>query len=201
MKAIEWIWGALVTILVALVYLFWPGLDNGQLKEKVLEINKSAREEKRKQTEIRNRMESRNLEQKGRQDKARKLSDRLNKLPVILFLILICSASGLAENLCTAENIIPDDYESLLEYYREMSEIAVEYKSLYEEAEKSLSEAQVDIQAMMESNDRLQELIKTQQTIIDQLLKRKDISLETGLNFVPLDPLRSGIIIGIEWSF
>ena len=84
----------------------------------------------------------------------------------------------------------PKEYDQLLEDYRDMYDIAQKYKKLYEEAEKDVTEykklynqAEADVEEyrqfyesaeennrkLIDSNNRLQDLIDTQKQMIDDI--------------------------------
>lgn len=116
----------------------------------------------------------------------------------------------------------PKDYDQLLEDYKDMYDIAQKYKQLYEEAERDVTEykklynqAEDDVEeyrslyksaeennkALIDSNNRLQDLIDTQKNMIDDILNKKNIGIITGVNVVPANPENSGIILGFDFQF
>ncbi|MBO8126228.1 MAG: hypothetical protein H0Z38_03215 [Firmicutes bacterium] len=112
--------------------------------------------------------------QEKRTKKSKWLSEWLDRLPVIVFVILIGCAFPITVLAETSE--IPSDYDQLLQYYREMSQIAAEYKKLYEEAEK-------DVSRLIESNKNLQKLVQEQQKIIESLFKKDRLAISAGVTF------------------
>jgi len=116
----------------------------------------------------------------------------------------------------------PKEYDQLLEDYRDMYDIAQKYKKLYEEAEKDVTEykklynqAEADVEEyrqfyesaeennrkLIDSNNRLQDLIDTQKQMIDDILNKKNIGIITGVNVVPANIKNSGIILGFDFQF
>lgn len=116
----------------------------------------------------------------------------------------------------------PKEYDQLLEDYRDMYDIAQKYKQLYEEAERDVTEykelynqAEVDVEEyrqlyksaeesnrkLIDSNNRLQDLINTQKDMIDDILNKKNIGIITGVNVVPSNIENSGIIFGFDFQF
>ncbi|TDO92374.1 hypothetical protein DFR79_106187 [Halanaerobium saccharolyticum] len=116
----------------------------------------------------------------------------------------------------------PKEYDQLLEDYRDMYDIAQKYKKLYEEAEKDVTEykklynqAEADVEEyrqfyesaeennrkLIDSNNRLQDLIDTQKDMIDDILNKKEIGIITGVNVVPANIKNSGIILGFDFQF
>ena len=128
----------------------------------------------------------------------------------------------IAVNVNAQELDPPKEYDQLLEDYRDMYDIAQKYKKLYEEAEKDVTEykklynqAEADVEEyrqlyksaeennrkLIDSNNRLQDLIDTQKNMIDDILNKKDIGIITGVNVVPANIENSGIIVGFDFKF
>ena len=116
----------------------------------------------------------------------------------------------------------PKEYDQLLKDYRDMYDIAQKYKQLYEEAERDVTEykklynqAEADVEEyrqlyksaeennrkLIDSNNRLQDLIDTQKQMIDDILNKKNIGIITGVNVVPADIKNSGVILGFDFRF
>jgi predicted nuclease with TOPRIM domain len=116
----------------------------------------------------------------------------------------------------------PKEYDQLLKDYRDMYDIAQKYKQLYEEAERDVTEykklynqAEADVEEyrqlyksaeennrkLIDSNNRLQDLIDTQKQMIDDILNKKNIGIITGVNVVPANIENSGIILGFDFQF
>jgi len=116
----------------------------------------------------------------------------------------------------------PKEYDQLLEDYRDMYDIAQKYKKLYEEAEKDITkyqklynQAEADVEEyrqlyktaeennrkLIDSNNRLQDLIDTQKQMIDDILNKKNIGIITGVNVVPANIENSGVILGFDFQF
>jgi len=114
---------------------------------------------------------------------------------------------------------IPDDREVLEEEYKKMAQIAQKYKELYEKSnnnfqklESKYNETQQNLEEYkelyedqklqteraLESNSRWQGLFETQSEIIDGLLNKKDISINTGVGVNLANPEESLIMLGFE---
>ena len=185
----NWITGAFAIIFSVLAYVFFTRRDNSKLKEKINEVKAEAKVEEEKVKKIEKRIEN-------RKEEAKDLADRLKKhFRVFIIVCLLASVSIVGITIPTIENlIIPDTYSELLIAYKDIAEIAIGYQKLYTEAE-------ADNQALMEVVKNLQSLMKVQQDIINELLKRNRFGLFTGLNLVPLHPDYSGITAGITFEF
>ena len=128
----------------------------------------------------------------------------------------------IAVNVNAQELDPPEEYDQLLEDYRDMYDIAQKYKQLYEEAERDVTEykklynqAEADVEEyrqlyksaeennrkLIDSNNRLQDLIDTQKQMIDDILNKKNIGIITGVNVVPANIENSGVILGFDFQF
>ena len=184
----NWILGALGIIFAFVAYAFFNRRDP-LIKEKVGEVKTQAKVEEEKVKKIEKRIET-------RREEAKTLAERLkNKFNIF---IIVCLVFGLSIGVIatdTIENLkIPTTYEELLVEYKDMADIAIGYQRLYNEAE-------ADNQALMEVVKNLQSLLKIQQDIINELLKKNRFGLFTGLNLVPLHPDYSGITAGVTFEF
>jgi len=188
-KILNWIIGALAIVFSVLVYVFFTRRDNGKLKEKINEVKAEAKVEEDKVKKIEKRIEN-------RREEANNLAERLKKhfnIFIIVCIVFCLSIGAIATD--TIENLkIPDTYNELVVAYKDMASIAVGYQKLYTEAE-------ADNQALMEVVKNLQSLMKVQQDIINELLKKNRFGLLTGINLVPLHPTYSGIMAGITFEF
>ena len=187
-KIWNWIIGALGVVFAFIAYMFFNRKDP-LIKAKVKEVKTQAKAEEEKVKKIEKRIEK-------RKERAKTLADRLkNKFNIflIIFIMFCFSIGAVATN--TIENLkIPDTYEELVVEYKDMADIAIGYQRLYQEAE-------ADNQALMETVKNLQSLLKIQQDIIDELLKRNRFGLFTGVNVVPFHPDYSGIMAGVTFEF
>ena len=133
---------------------------------------------------------------KNREERLKKhkeLQDRMNRFFGIFLIFAILSVAVLAGE--PPPNLyIPDNYEELVEMYKEAVMIAIEYQQLYLEAEQ-------DIEVLVRSNENLQKLIEAQREIIEELLKRKGFGIITGLNITPANLENTGILLGVEYEF
>ena len=188
-KIWNWILATLGVVFAFIVYAFFNRRDNSFIKEKVKEVKTQAKVEEEKVKKIEKRIEK-------RREEAETLAERLkNKFNImlIIFIVFCFSIGAVATN--TIENLkIPDTYEELVAEYKDMADIAIGYQRLYTEAE-------ADNQALMETVKNLQSLLKIQQDIIDELLKKNNFGLFAGVNVVPFHPDYSGIMAGVTFEF
>ena len=191
-KLLSKIWWLVAFALTAFAYGFATRKSNKEMKEAIDKVDSQAKKEKQKVDEVKE-----NIKDRGKKDK--ELSKKLNK-HFDIFIILILSLSiltipVLAETPDINNLKIPDSYDKLVPKYRDMALIAIEYQQLYREAE-------ADNKELIKSNENMQQLIKTQQEIIDKLLKKDgSIGVFTGINYTPVKPLNSGVIIGVNKQF
>ena len=188
-KIWNWIGVALGIIFSVVVYIFFTRWDNSVLKAKIDEVKKEAKIEEEKVKKIEKEIET-------RKEEAKTLAERLkNKFNIFLIICIVFCFSIGAVATNTIENLkIPATYEELVIEYKDMADIAIGYQKLYQESE-------ADNQALMETIKNLQLLLKTQQDIIDELLKKNRFGLFTGLNIVPFHPDYSGVMAGITFEF
>ena len=185
----NWIKVALGIVFSVLVYTFFTRRNNVELKKKIDEVKKTAKIEEEKVKKIEKKI-------KNRKKEAASLAERLKKhfnIIIIICLMFCLSVGGRATN--TIENLkTPETYQELVVQYKDMASVAIGYQRLYNEAE-------VDNQALIESIKNLQLLLKTQQDIIDELLKKNRFSVLTGVSYIPMHPSYSGIIAGVTFEF
>ncbi len=188
-KIWDWVKVALGIVFSVIVYVFFTRRDNSKLKEKIEEVKIEAKKQKVIVKEIEKRMES-------RKEKAKTLAERLKKHFNILIVFCIVFSLGIVgvTSPTIDKLIVPDTYSELVIAYEDMAEIAIAYQELYNKAE-------ADNQTLLEVTKNLQALIKTQQEIIDKLLKRNSLGIFAGVNYVPLNPSYSGIIGGVTFEF
>ena len=185
----NWIIGALGIIFAFVVYAFFNQRDKSFIKGKVEEVKTQAKAEEEKVKKIEKKIEN-------REEEAKKLNDRLKKhfnIFIIIFIVFSLSIGAVATN--TIENLkIPETYNELVIAYKDMAEIAVGYQKLYNEAE-------ADNRTLIEVVKNLQNLMKVQQDIIDDLLQKNRFSLFGGVEYIPLHPDYSGIMVGVTFEF
>lgn len=189
MKIWNWLKVAIGIVFTVLVYVFLTKGNNIELKKRINEVRAEAKKEEEKVKKIEKRIES-------RREEAKTLAERLKNKFNVFFIILIvfCFSFG-AIATDTIENLkIPETYEELLIEYKDMADIAIGYQKLYNESE-------ADNQALLEVVKNLQSLLKVQQDIIDELLRKNRFGFFGGLNYVPLNPTYSGIMAGITFEF
>ena len=180
---------------IELIAGFMALLGFGNLtRKRAKEIEKKAGEEEKVSAEVKERM-------KKRREKEKKLAERFKQF-FNIFLIVFISISMLGVPVLAEDGEPPpaiedlkiaDNYDELVEDYKEMALIALQYQRLYREAEK-------DNEILLQSNERLQKLLDAYKEIVDRALKN-DISLSAGVNFVPLHPDYSGVTLEIGYTF
>ena len=121
-----------------------------------------------------------------------------------------------APYLANAQELnVPDDREALVEAYRDMFEIAQEYKELYEEEAADRKEiqqerdkykelyqsAESDVERLLISIDNWRELYQTEREMVKELMSRKDISLSTGIGYNFKNPDESLALLQIQFGF
>lgn len=89
---------------------------------------------------------------KEREKEAADLKEKLKKITAgtLILVFLFCVPVMAAEDI---HIYIPDDYEKLVEYYKAVAEVAIEYQRLYEEAE-------ADVGRLLEENRKLSEQLE-----------------------------------------
>jgi len=138
---------------------------------------------------------------------------------LIFALVLIFIFTPYVVSAQEKELDIPDTYEEVVKQYKDMARIAQKYKELYEESDSNFQELQVEYEKTqdnlnrmeelyenqqlqtekaLDSNARLQDFIETQSEIIDGLLNKKDISINTGVGVNLANPEESLIMLGFE---
>ena len=125
------------------------------------------------------------------------------KKVILIFLALIVLSIGVfaTTDLKIEELFIPSTYNELVEAYKSIANIAINYQRLYNEAEDALAESEVDNQSLLEIIKNLQLLIDTQQDIINKLLNKNRFSISTGISYTPLNPSYSSVILGVMWEW
>ena len=89
----------------------------------------------------------------------------------LLVLLLIIPAPLTAEDFAIEDLDPPDEYEKLLERYKEMAEIALRYRELYQDAEEDNRTLEARAESLMQQIERQEELIETQDELINDLLQ------------------------------
>ncbi|TET08472.1 MAG: hypothetical protein E3J83_03235 [Candidatus Atribacteria bacterium] len=188
-KMWNWIKVALAIVFSVFAYVFFTRRNNFELKKKIDEVKTEAKKQEAVVKEVKKRIEN-------RKKKAGKLADRLKKhFNIFIVLCIVFSVGVIGVTSPTVENLkIPDNYSDLLVAYKDMADIAIGYQKLYNEAEQ-------DNQALLEVIENLQSLMKVQQDIINELLKKNRFGLFAGVNYVPLNPSYSGLIAGLTFEF
>lgn len=193
------VWSAITLVLGVVVYVLFTKYSNEKMKNAVDQIKKEAKKEWETAEKLKQNI-------KNRKRKDEKLSNKMKGffntfLALILAISIwispaLSSGKELSANFSVENLKVPKDYDILLEYYKQMALIAVEYQHLYREAE-------ADNERLAESNNRLQKLIEKQQEIIDSLLKQAkgNLGVFTGINYMPTEHWKPGLIVGINYQF
>jgi hypothetical protein len=115
-----------------------------------------------------------------REKQAADLKDKLKKITTgTLILVFLICVPVMAQDI---EIYIPKDYDELVEYYKAVAEVAIEYQRLYEAAE-------ADVGRLLEENARLSEQLE----IMIQYTRKPKIGLTAGA-IVSAQP---GIFVGL----
>lgn len=103
------------------------------------------------------------------------------------------------------ENLkIPDNYDSLVDRYREMALLDIQYKQWGEEMEKLYNSAESDLSELQKTVDNLNKMIEANNEIIDILLKQNSgpkFGVSLGIDYKPVKPLESGLITMVNLNF
>ena len=125
--------------------------------------------------------------------------------------------------LATAQELnIPDDRKALEEAYRDMFDIAKEYKKLYEEEHSDLVEIQqerdnykeqadkwkelyenseADVERLLESVNSWKDLYHSEREMVMELMNKKDMSVSTGIGYNFKNPDESLALLQFEFGF
>lgn len=119
-------------------------------------------------------------EKAEREKQATDLKEKLKKITTgTLILVFLACVPVMAQDI---EIYIPEDYEKLVEYYKAVAEVAIEYQRLYEEAE-------ADVGRLLEENARLSEQLE----IMIQYNRQRRLGLTVGGIISP----NPGIFVGL----
>ena len=122
---------------------------------------------------------------------------------VSLALVLIVSFSAVAgglDDVAVDDLDPPDEYEQLLERYKEMAEIALRYRDLYQEAEQDVIRLEQRAENLILQLERQQDLIEMQDELIDDLISQGDDNffIVAGLNYLPVRNERQ-VYVGLQY--
>ena len=117
-----------------------------------------------------------------RERQAADLKDKLRKITTgtLILVFLFCVPVMAAQD--DVYIYIPDSYEELVEYYKAVAEVALEYQRLHEEAE-------ADVGRLLEENRKLSEQLE----IMIQYTRKPKIGLTAGGIISP----NPGIFVGL----
>ena len=200
----------LLIILMAIVGVFFMLI----FRKKPDWIKKKQKEIKQKETEIDNNVEKIKQSKKEREEKAEELSEDLRKtdykfrnrfFSIMLIFLLILSPFAIASDgeppLMSKEDLkIPDTYEELLQSYYAMFDYAMHYREIAYKYEKVYQQEKADSEKLLNEIENLKMLLDMQKDMIDQLMSN-NIGLSVGINYVPLHPDYSGVIVQVEYEF
>lgn len=216
--------GAIEGILIGAGGLFSAlFLNKNKIRKQSEEIEKEKENIKQRQKDSGEKVSKINKDRKERKDKAdkhsedmkakdKKFKDTFFSILLIFFLVLspvMANAEDGEPPPMTAENLaIPDNYEDLLEKYYEMFEWGMSwrqdaytwqerYYAEYDDGEK----LNLEIDYLNKELDNTTKLIETQQKMIEELLNQSGFGLSAGVNYVPLNPINSGVTFSIRKDF
>lgn len=190
------------------------GFNKGQIRKQSDEIKKEQRQSKKRVDDIQESRKDRKKKadelSKELRDKDRKFKDTFLSIVLIFFLVLFPAVANaedgepppLPEEYTEADLNIPDNYNDLLDKYYQMFEYAMFYRDMAFEFEKLYNEELADSDSLVKEIDRLNKMLETQQKMIDKLLKSDGgLGVNAGVNYVPLNPINSGLILGVSYEF
>jgi hypothetical protein len=126
----------------------------------------------------------------------------MKKIMLIILALIVLSVGVFANaDLKMEDLIIPEAYSELVKAYKSIASVAISYQRLYRETEQAIAEAEADNQTLLKVIENLQSLLKVQQDIIDELLRKNRFSIFAGVDYVPLHPDYSGLTLGLNWEF
>lgn len=200
----------LLIILMAIVGVFFMLI----FRKKPEWIKKKQKEIKQKENEIDNNIEKIKQSRKEREEKAEELSEDLRKtdykfrnrfFSIMLIFLLILSPFAIASDgeppsMSKEDLKIPDTYEELLQSYYAMFDYAMHYREIAYKYEKVYQQEKADSEKLLNEIENLKMLLDMQKNMIDQLMSN-NIGLSVGINYVPLHPDYSGVIVQVEYEF
>ena len=200
----------LLIILMAIVGVFFMLI----FKKKPNWIEKKQKEIKQKENEIYNNVEKIKQSKKEREEKAEELSKNLREtdykfrnrfFSIMLIFLLILSPFAIASDgepppMSKEDLKIPDTYEELLQSYYAMFDYAMHYREIAYQYEKLYQQEKADSEKLLNEIENLKMLLDMQKNMIDQLMSN-NIGLLVGINYVPLRPEYSGVIVQVEYEF
>ena len=200
----------LLIILMAIVSIFFMLI----FRKKPDWIKKKQKEIKQKENEIDNNVEKIKQSKKEREEKAEELSKNLREtdykfrnrffsMMLIFLLILspfVMASDGAPPPMSKEDLKIPDTYEELLQSYYAMFDYAMHYREIAYKYEKLYQQEKADSEKLLNEIENLKMLLDMQKDMIDQLMSN-NIGLSVGINYVPLHPDYSGVIVQVEYEF
>jgi hypothetical protein len=200
----------LLIILLAIVGVFFMLI----FRKKPDWIKKKQKEIKQKENEIDNNVEKIKQSRKEREEKAEELSEDLRKtdykfrnrffsMMLIFLLILspfVMASDGEPPPMSKEDLKIPDTYEELLNSYYDMFDYAMHYREIAYQYEKLYQQEKADSEKLLNEIENLKMLLDMQKNMIDQLMSN-NMGLSVGINYVPLHPDYSGVIVQVEYEF
>lgn len=209
------------------------GKDNEKYKEKSEEIMKESEKDKEKIEDIKEDIDDRKKDVDSIDDKFEETDEELEKIDekfknkfnmfivLIIAISLLCPISVYGETSVIDEEIeilqeevdeldgddlyIPDNYDDLVEEYKEMAEFALKYREIayimrnhaVEYRQAYINEKQSH-KLTMDIKERDDNRIKSQNEIINELIEQdfSKFGLFGGINYVPLNPQNTGLMLG-----
>jgi len=122
-------------------------------------------------------------------------------LIISLAIILIFPQVAISNDFDIEDLDPPDDYGELLERYRDMAQIALSYKKLYEEAEQDVIRLEQRVESVMLQLERQQDLIEVQDELINDLLSAggNNLFITAGFNYLPVRNERQ-VYVGLQYQ-
>ena len=191
-----------------------------KIKKQVDEVNQEKGNIKKRQKESKSRVDKINKDREKRKKEADQHSENMKKkdkkfkdtffsILLIFFLILtpIVVQAEDGQPLKADELVVPDNYDGLLEKYYEMFEWGIgwrqdayTWKDRYYKEYDNGEQLNLEIDYLNKDLDNALKLIETQQKMIDQLMNG-GFGLSAGVNYVPLNPKNTGLMLSVDYEF
>jgi len=124
---------------------------------------------------------------------------------IISFIIALSFAAfpeiAIADDFAIGDLDPPDEYDQLLEKYRDMAEIALGFRELYQEAEADVIKLESRVERLLLQMDRQQDLIELQDELIDDLLTQgsDNFFIIAGISYLPVRNERQ-VFVGLQYQ-
>ncbi len=178
-------------------------IDN--LEGRAEKLKQSSDDREKEIEKIEERINELKERDKHRQEKAEKLNDKLKKLLVLLIIIpCFFSLTATAEEIKDININVPGTYEGLLENYKDLMLITIEYRKLYyQEREDKLEalelaeEMQAKYEAEKKDREEWQELYENMKVQTDRLILIIDTFEEITDELIKMQTTRWSLYGGI----